>query len=180
MVWLVEWKVFKFFIIAAVIANSIILATHSYEYRLDTTYNHRTTFEDISSKAFMVIFLLEFIFKVIAMGFVVNKNSYIRNGWNILDFICLVTAILEQIFTDVDGFMMLRMLRVLKPFRSIKAVPSLQLLVQSLFASFRGLLNIYIFLGIVLSFFAIFGVNMFGGKHYQTCRSTPELIYIPD
>ena len=81
---------------------------------------------------------------------------------------------------DIEGLVMLRMLRVLKPLRSIKAIPKLQLLVQSLFASFVGLFNIYMFLAFILSFFAIFGVNMFSGFQYRACRTTPELTYGTD
>lgn len=124
-VWLVEWYAFKVFILSTVLANSILLASHNYEYRINPHRSQRTELEKIASKVFISIFLLEFILKVIAMGFVLKKHSYMRSGWNILDLICLITAILEQIFTDLDGFMMLRMLRFLRPLRSIKAIPSL-------------------------------------------------------
>ena len=39
------------------------------------------------------IFIFEFIFKIIAMGFIYGKNSYLSQGWNILDFIILLTGI---------------------------------------------------------------------------------------
>ena len=123
-VWLVESSFFKFFILSTVLANSIILANHNYEYRINPLISQRTELENIASKVFISIFLLEFILKIIAMGFILKNHSYMRSGWNILDLICLVTAILEQIFTDLDGgFMMLRMLRFLRPLRSIKAIP---------------------------------------------------------
>lgn len=108
--------------------------------------------------------MTEFALKVVATGFVVKKHSYIRNFWNILDFICLLTAVMEQVSTESHNmFTMLRVLRVLKPLRSIKAIPSLQLLVQGLFASIAGLINVYMFLAFILSFFAIFGVSYFNG-----------------
>ena len=175
-VWLVEWSYFKFFILLTVIVNSIMLATHSYEYRVNSSHLKETRLEETASKVFISIFFIEFILKVVAMGFIIKKYSYMRSPWNILDLICLISGILEQSI-NMDGLMMLRMLRVLKPLRSIKALPALQLLVQSLFASFAGLLNIYLFLGFVLSFGAVLGVNLFGGFQYRMCRTTPELIY---
>ena len=78
---------------------------------------------DIASKVFVTIFALEFILKTIAMGFVVKKNSYLRSPLNVLDFVCLITGVLEQTTLNVDTFLMLRMMRVLKPLRSIKALP---------------------------------------------------------
>ena len=44
---------------------------------------------------FNVIFILEFILKVVAYGFVMQRNSYLRDGWNVLDFIVVISAILE-------------------------------------------------------------------------------------
>lgn len=132
--------------------------------------------ENTTSKVFVTIFMLEFVLKVIAQGFILKKFSYMRSALNILDLICLVTGILEVVFNaEVEGLVMLRMMRVLKPLRSIKAMPKLQLHVQSLFASFIGLANIYMFLTFVLSFFAILGVNLFSGFQYRMCRTTPEL-----
>lgn len=36
---------------------------------------------------FLIIYTIELILKVIALGFVMEKNSYLRDPWNILDFI---------------------------------------------------------------------------------------------
>ena len=84
--------------------------------------------ENTTSKVFVSIFMLEFVLKVIAQGFILKKFSYMRSALNILDLICLVTGILEVVFNaEIEGLIMLRMLRVLKPLRSIKAVPKLQL-----------------------------------------------------
>jgi voltage-dependent calcium channel L type alpha-1D len=35
-----------------------------------------------SGYIFSIIFCIEAIIKVIAMGFVTHKNSYLRDGWN--------------------------------------------------------------------------------------------------
>ena len=41
---------------------------------------------DASEYVFGVIFMCEFFIKMIGMGFVLEKGSYLRDGWNILDF----------------------------------------------------------------------------------------------
>ena len=108
-----------------VLANSVMLASHDYMYRMDPEVEKITDFEKTASKVFFAIFITEFVLKVIAMGFVVKKYSYIRDYWNVLDFICLLTAVMENISTDEGNnmFTMLRVLRVLKPLRSVKAIP---------------------------------------------------------
>jgi hypothetical protein len=81
------------------------------------------------------LFILEFVLKVAVYGFMFNgKNSYIRNGWNIMDFIivCLSvkkslqntnnhTKVISLSLTDnsMNYFKALRMFRVLRPIRMI-------------------------------------------------------------
>jgi len=35
------------------------------------------------------------VLKISAMGFLFNKNAYLKDGWNQLDFIIVITAILD-------------------------------------------------------------------------------------
>ena len=42
-----------------------------------------------------VVFFIEFLLKVIAYGFMMNgKDSYLRNIWNLLDFIIVISSVL--------------------------------------------------------------------------------------
>jgi len=41
---------------------------------------------------FLAIFCVEALFKVVALGFVLHKGSYLRNVWNIMDFVVVVTG----------------------------------------------------------------------------------------
>ena len=45
-----------------------------------------------SRYVFLVIYTIEAMFKVTARGFFVNKYTYLRDGWNWLDFTVIVTA----------------------------------------------------------------------------------------
>ena len=42
--------------------------------------------QELIEYVFLVIFTLEAIMKVVAYGFALHPGSYLRNGWNILDF----------------------------------------------------------------------------------------------
>jgi hypothetical protein len=49
--------------------------------------------EDISTKidmVFLIIYTTEMILKIIAMGFFMRAHSYLRDAWNILDFIVVI------------------------------------------------------------------------------------------
>jgi len=41
---------------------------------------------------FVVIFTGEAIVKIIAYGFVLHPGAYLRNGWNIMDFVIVVVG----------------------------------------------------------------------------------------
>ena len=75
--------------------NSVFLASHNYESRINSEIPDTNEYERASGKVFVAIFVIEFVLKVIANGFIVKRHSYMRSSWNILDFICLLTAILE-------------------------------------------------------------------------------------
>lgn len=125
--------------------------------------------------------------KVVAQGFVMHGKSYMRDNWNKLDFIILVSMI-ELLLTRADdktgleggNLTLIRMLRLFRPLRSLNALSSLKFMVSALLRSLGGLVNVFIFLSFVLSIFAILGVNLFCGSQYRACRSTPDLINFDD
>ena len=41
-----------------------------------------------------IIFMIEFLIKIVAKGFVIDKGSYLRDNWNRLDLGILILAIL--------------------------------------------------------------------------------------
>ena len=89
---------------------------------------------------FTMLFILEAIIKIIAMGFLFHKNSYMRDIWNIIDFVIVITGALELItyffpFGAHINIKSLRNLRVLRPLRSINTVPSMKRLVETLISS---------------------------------------------
>ena len=74
------------------------------------------------------MFTIEAVMKIIAMGFFLHEGSYLRNGWNVLDFFIVVIGIVTLAFAgsikvDVKA---LRAFRVLRPLRLVSGVPSLQ------------------------------------------------------
>ena len=42
---------------------------------------------------FIIIFGIEMILKIIAEGFYIGKNAYLKNGWNIIDFLLVIISI---------------------------------------------------------------------------------------
>jgi hypothetical protein len=63
-----------------------------------------------------------------------------------------------------------RTLRVLKPMRSIHAIPGLKRLINSLLKSLALLANVVAFLVFFIIFFGIVGISLFKGKEYYRCH----------
>ena len=49
-------------------------------------------FQEKVEYIFLAIFTMETVFKIIAFGFALHPNAYLRNGWNVLDFIIVVVG----------------------------------------------------------------------------------------
>jgi hypothetical protein len=112
------------------------------------------------------IFTLECILKIIFLGFVLNgKDSYLRNGWNVVDIIIVTFAILTLCFSGINlkFIKALRMLRVLRPLRMISRNPALKIAVQSLFNAIPGIVNVMVISVLFLMLFGILGVNFYKG-----------------
>lgn len=48
--------------------------------------------QEKSEMYFVIIYCIEAATKIIASGFVLHKDAYLRNGWNILDFVVVVVG----------------------------------------------------------------------------------------
>ena len=83
---------------------------------------------------FATFFTVEAIMKIIAFGFVLEENSYLRDSWSQLDFFIVLTSLIDIMFEDIElSFVrILRLLRTLRPLRFISRNKSLKLIVSAL------------------------------------------------
>jgi len=68
-------------------------------------------------------------------------------------------------------------MRVLRPLRSVNAFPKMRRLIGSLLSSLPSLGNAVVFMFFIFLLFGILGVQQFGGKLYQRCRTDPAPTY---
>lgn len=111
---------------------------------------------------FTIIFIVEAVLKISAMSFCWHRNAYLRDGWNILDFIVVLVGIVELIpFLPQTNLRALRTLRVLRPLRSINAFPAMKKLVSSLLEALPQLGSAVFFMFIIFLIFSILGTQQF-------------------
>ena len=174
---LIEKTWFDYSVLGVIMLNSLCLALYDYSDRDDESTMNKTI--TILGQIFTVLFLLEAISKILAMGFISHKNSYLRDPWNIVDFIVAITGIVD-LLPNVPNLKALRTLRVFRPLKSINAVPSMRRLVSTLIISLPELGSVVIFLSFIFLLFGILGLYQFNGEIYSQCRTTIEPISSTD
>jgi len=84
-VYITESLFFENLILATILANSLSLASFNYKDRAaNTEYNKGL---ETAGTVFSVFFMVECLLKIVSMGFITHSKSYLRDGWNVLDFI---------------------------------------------------------------------------------------------
>ena len=149
--------------------NSILLANYDHSKKPSSKYNYLLNQIELGFSSF---FVLECIMKIVAMGFVWGKETYLKNYWNIMDFLIVVTGFLEFLGDIGMDFKVLRVMRVLKPLRSINAIKSMKMIVTTFFSSLPALFNVWVFLSFIFFLFGIFGLQIFIGSVFSACRQT--------
>lgn len=107
------------------------------------------------------------------MGAFMHRNAYFREPWNWLDFTVVLVGILEVTPLPNIQIKAIRSFRVLRPLRSVNALPSMKKLVSGLINSIPSLLNAILFMSFIFIQFAIIGTGQFGGAYHNQCRTTP-------
>jgi hypothetical protein len=46
----------------------------------------------ILETAFLVLYTIEMVFKILGMGFLFKQDAYLKDSWNILDFFIVMTS----------------------------------------------------------------------------------------
>uniref|UniRef100_A0A8C2HL25 Voltage-dependent L-type calcium channel subunit alpha n=1 Tax=Cyprinus carpio TaxID=7962 RepID=A0A8C2HL25_CYPCA len=184
---IVEWKPFEIIILMTIFANCVALAVYI-PFPEDDSNATNSNLERVEY-LFLIIFTVEAFLKVIAYGLLCHPNAYLRNGWNLLDFIIVVvglfSAILEQATKGDGGTSMggkaagfdvkaLRAFRVLRPLRLVSGVPSLQVVLNSIIKAMVPLLHIALLVLFVIIIYAIIGLELFMGKMHRTCPISEE------
>uniref|UniRef100_A0A672Z865 Voltage-dependent N-type calcium channel subunit alpha n=1 Tax=Sphaeramia orbicularis TaxID=375764 RepID=A0A672Z865_9TELE len=157
---------FEYMILATIIANCIVLALEQHLPALDKTPMSERL--DDTEPYFIGIFCFEAGIKIIALGFAFHKGSYLRNGWNVMDFVVVLTGILATVGADFD-LRTLRAVRVLRPLKLVSGIPSLQVVLKSIMKAMVPLLQIGLLLFFAILMFAIIGLDFYMGKFHRTC-----------
>lgn len=87
---IIEWPPFEYAVLLTIIANCVVLALEEHLPKQDKTILAQKL--EATEIYFLGIFCVEASLKILALGFVLHRGSYLRNIWNIMDFFVVVTG----------------------------------------------------------------------------------------
>ena len=65
------------------------------------------------------------------MGFIIGNGTYLKDPWNWLDFLVVVSSLLTEI-PAMKSFSGMRTFRLMRPLRSLTTLPSMKILIKTL------------------------------------------------
>jgi hypothetical protein len=135
----------------------------------DPTSEDESDFFIILDYIFLALYTLEMVLKIFGMGFVLAKGTYLRDAWNVLDFVIVTTGYISFFGDGSLNLNVLRSFRVLRPLRTISNVEGLKMLMSALFGSLPLLGNTLIILLFFFLIFAIGGLQLWMGILWYRC-----------
>ncbi|XP_078326079.1 voltage-dependent calcium channel type A subunit alpha-1-like isoform X10 [Crassostrea virginica] len=181
---IIEWGPFEYMVLLTIIANCIVLALEEHLPKEDKT-PLAVQLEE-TEIYFVVIFLVEALLKIVALGFVLHKGAYLRNIWNIMDFVVVVTGIITMAASSQLDLRTLRAVRVLRPLKLVSGIPSLQVVLKSIIRAMTPLLQVCLLVLFAIIIFAIVGLEFYSGAFKNACfkigtkGNSEDDIYIGD
>jgi len=163
---LIANKWFNRLSVLLVISNCIFLA-------MDTPGHQDQDLTQVLETAeyiFSGLFVAEMLIKIIGLGFVLGASSFLRDWWNVLDFIIITTGLVSLFGVGSNGSA-LRGIRVLRPLRTITGAPGLRRLVVVFIRGLPILLNTVVLLFFVFILFGLMGMMIFTGKLHLHCAN---------
>lgn len=166
---------FKLIILIAIAGSVAIAATATPLYRRDyyLEYGHlRLTWFNLTEVSLGFIFVIEFIVKVVADGFIFTPNAYLLSVWNMLDFFVLLTLLVNVgAALSPSTIATSRFTRSLKAFRALRLINLSETMRQTFYdvmiigASLIFDASVLTLLYIIP--FSVWGQNLFSGLLYS-------------
>mmetsp|Transcript_10606 Transcript_10606/g.16013 ORF Transcript_10606/g.16013 Transcript_10606/m.16013 type:complete len:2657 (+) Transcript_10606:55-8025(+) len=176
---LADSRELDYFVLLAIGFNAVTMA---FPPKMVANADSPKDFFCMSDFVLNIIFVSEFLIKFAAYGL-----AYFYDAWNLLDFAVVVQGVISllsdcpnessAISLPLGDISALRLIRILRPLKSLRKFPEMRLLVASLFTSFNLLLAIIVLLIMAIFVFAVFANFYF--RDALDFRCLPDPYYDP-
>lgn len=129
--------------------------------------------------AFVALFSVEFVIKILADGFIFTPNAYIRSSWNIIDLIVFISLWIEFIAFIKNNGALSRVVRGLKALRALRILTISETAKNNfhntMISGFWKILSAAMISLCLLFPFSIWGLNIFNGRLGSCVDGTSDL-----
>ncbi len=147
---------FQNFIIGVIVLAGVVVGIQTYPAIEEA--HHRPL--HLLDQLILWTFVVEVVIKMAAKGS--RPWRYFLDPWNIFDFVIVAVCFLPM---QNAGFVaVLRLARLLRVLKLVKALPKLQVIVTALLRSIPSMFYISILLGLLFYLYAVLGTFMFQGN----------------
>lgn len=140
--YIIETSIFDNFTTMVILVNSVMMMLNN---PTDTAPD--PIFEEAET-VFLILYTGEMVLKIVGMGFIFGEGVYLKDSFNILDFIIVMSSLIALgdkppettgggLDDEEQGFSMasLRAFRVLRPLRTISSIKGLKVLIVALISA---------------------------------------------
>jgi len=120
---------------------------------------------------YMVVWTMEIVLSIVALGFFWNRHSFLRSTWNALDLILLILGFVTLPFFELSMF---RVFLVLRYGKHLTWLSPVFLMMEAVYQSLVRLKATFLSFIVVYYFFTVLGVDMFFGSLHRQCVRTLE------
>jgi hypothetical protein len=166
----VEWQWFDRIILAVIAANCVFMAMEDPPNRLEESAYNALLYN--AGIFFQTCFMLEAAAKIVARGFVLGRGAYLRDWWNVLDFVTVVLGLVEYLVVAGASASVLRTFRLVRPLRALRAVgrfKDLRMIVNLIISCLPLLVDVFALISFVFMVFGIIGIQLWGGYLRGRC-----------
>ena len=164
---IIDDKRFDAFILTCIIINCLVEVLNMPAFKDE---NWASFIRYWSELLFLVIFSAEVGLKVLGLGLVFHRNSYLRSYANLLDVSVVVGSFISLVVSGgSSSFTVVRFVRIIRPLRTIRAVKGLRILILTIQNALAPLFDVMSLMLVVVFTFAVLGVQLWNGKMHQRC-----------
>jgi len=110
-------KYFENFIMLVILSNCFLMAIEPPK----ADSNDQPIWK-IMEYVFQIIYTIEMFIKIFAQGLIFDKYTYLRDGWNVVDFVIVLSSWIT-IFLGNTSISVIRTVRVLRTLRTLSVFP---------------------------------------------------------
>ena len=182
---IIESRAFNRIVLALILLNCVFLALEDPTDTDNSSIRNQMSFR--SEYVFAGCFAIEMGLKILSVGLYENSFSYMRDPWNVLDGIIVISAAITIIYELASGtegsnggaISGLRALRLLRPLRAASKFKQVHIIMNSLVNSVPQLADVMLLYTSFLLIMGIMAVRLWRGQLSTRCfdmsKSPPEI-----